>query len=536
MVATHLDHIVDAMSHTNFYPHPVDKIEKIETHISIVFLTGAFVYKIKKPVDLQFLDFTDLEKRRICCRAELTLNRRLSGNVYLKVLPITISGHAYQLAGKGKIVEYTVRMVQLSRNKRLDKCLRSGKLEQGIIDELARKLADFYKKTTSNPEITALGKWEIVWKNCAENFEQIDLLEGKKSIDGDLLQIIRAATRSFMTRHRHLFDLRVSKGRIKDCHGDLKSEHIYLTNPIQIIDCIEFNDRFRFSDISADLAFLAMDLDFRGQSTLAQTLIDSFLDNYEDPELLILLAFYKCYRAMVRVKVNFFQMQGLRPNDHRKGLLERDARRYLELAYQYAAQFTRSTVWVVCGLPASGKSTVAAALAAALGIRIISSDITRKELFHILPATSGATNYGDGIYTENATALTYGKMLLQVQEMVEKGDSVILDATYSRKTHRSELVRLARDMDVNLMFIHCWTRLETLRQRLQERESRPGISDARAHHLEAFIRQFESMEEIPPQICIEIRTDYAVEKNLKRILMHDAAILSHPHTECEKYF
>lgn len=535
MVPTHQDKIVAAMLHEEFYPHPVVKIEKCETHISHVFLTGNLVYKIKKPVNLQFLDFTDLEKRHLYCRAELHLNQRLSTDVYLNVLPITVSDHGYILNGSGTVVEYAVQMRQLSDRNRLDRCLRSGKINREQILELAQKLARFYEKTASDPKIANLGDWEVVRKNCEENFEQIDRIVEKKDIDQPLFRIIRAATRAFLNRHKHLFDLRAGSGNIKDCHGDLKSEHIYLTDPIQIIDCIEFNDRFRFSDISADLAFLAMDLDFRDHSQWARELIDAFLTHYDDPELLILLPFYKCYRAMVRVKVNSFQMQDESVRSHKRQLLKRDARRYLKLAYQYAAQFTRPTIWVVCGLPASGKSTVAAALSDALDVRVISSDVTRKQLFQLRPDPQKNISFGSGIYSQEATTLTYGKLLLLAQEILEKGSSVIMDATYNRTSHRTELVRLARDMDANLVFIHCNIPVEVLRMRLQERQFAPGISDAREHHLENFIRHFEPMDDIAPQICIEIQTNVPVKENLKQILMHDAAVLSHPNSQL-KYF
>jgi uncharacterized protein len=518
MASAHFDRLVKAMLQEDFYPHPTLKIEKRETHISIVFLSGYFVYKIKKPVNLQFLDFTDLEKRHLCCRAELELNQRLSSNIYLEVLPITFSDQSYQLKGNGEIVEYAVKMVQLDDQKRLDRYLLRGRIDPAIFPKLAQKLARFYQCAPSTPQISASGAWNIVWKNCEENFEQIEQLNGKRIIEGALLQIVHAATRSFLSQRKDLFERRVVNGKIKDCHGDLKTEHIYVGTQIQIIDCIEFNDRFRFSDISADLAFLAMDLDFKGQHQLAQDFIDSFLRYYDDPELLVLITFYKCYRAMVRIKVNLFHINNLRDGSYQKHVLERETKHYLKLAYQYAAQFTRPTVWVVCGLPASGKSTLASALSNALNLKILSSDITRKQLFNLQPNHPEVVNFADGIYSETATALTYGKILLLSQEHIEKGQSIIIDATYSRKSQRMELIRFARDMDVNLIFIHCKVPLEILRKRLRKREIQADVSDAREYHLKAFIKKFEPMDEIDSKIYLEVDTEAPAEENIKKIL------------------
>lgn len=531
MLSTHLDNIVKTMLSGDFYPHPATTVEKRETHISIVFLTEKYAYKIKKPVDLQFLNFTDLEKRDRFCREEVALNQRLSSGVYLEVLPITLSDQGYALNGTGEVVEYAVKMVRLNDQDCLDRRLRRNSVTVDDLERIARKLARFYDQAASNPRISAMGAWEIIWKNCVENFEQIEALDlngtgDHKNVDDHYFQIIRSATQAFLKRHKHIFESRAAKGKIRDCHGDLKSEHVYLGPVIQIVDCIEFNERFRYSDICADLAFLAMDIDDKGHPELAQALIDAFLKYHDDPELMVLMTFYKCYRAMVRVKVLSFQVEQTPSKSHRKNLLKQEKQRLLTLAYRYAVHFTRPTVFVACGMPASGKSTLASALASALDLKVISSDITRKTLFKLDPDHSQVNDFESGIYSENATALTYGKLLLLAQEVVQKGDSVVIDATYSRQAQRMEMVRFCRDMDVDLIFIHCRAEIETLKKRLQSRESQPGVSDARQGHLSRFISRFEPMEEIDPQIRIEVQTETPIEGNLKVVLMQDAAILS----------
>ena len=288
------------MRRPEFYPHSVSRIEQRETHISHVFLTGDYVYKIKKPVNLDFLDFTTLKKRYHYCHQEVILNKRLSHNVYLGVVPITFKDGNYHLTGPGIPVEYAVKMLQLPEDRSM-----------------------------------------------------VHLLKRKK---------------------------------IRDCHGDLRTGHIYFTDKgIQIIDCIEFNERFRFQDITSDLAFLAMDLDYDGFPQIANYLLDDYAKHTEDPDVFVLIDFYKCYRAFVRCKVNCirFQEDGLGKKD--KAKLFKETNKYLDFAYRYAVQFTRPTLWVVCGMPGSGKSTISRDLSRVFRIKAFQSDVIRKELYGLKP-------------------------------------------------------------------------------------------------------------------------------------------------------
>ncbi|MCP4120831.1 MAG: hypothetical protein GY751_03680, partial [Bacteroidetes bacterium] len=292
--------IFETMARPDFYPHDVSTIEQRETHISKVFLTGEYAYKIKKPVYLDFLDFTTLEKRRHYCQQEVTLNKRLSTDIYLDVVPITQTNDRYYLAGPGEAVEYAVKMRQLPEKFSMLQLVRRGKLDRDSVDELARVLVKFYQHSSTGDNINNLGTWSTIWTNTEENFSQTEQFAGNL-LDKHMFPIIRAATRSFLIRRKALFDRRVEREKIRDCHGDLRTGHIYFCDGIQIIDCIEFNDRFRYADITSDLAFLTMDLDFEGYPQVARHLINSFLDYTKDEEMLVLLDFYKCYRAYVRV-------------------------------------------------------------------------------------------------------------------------------------------------------------------------------------------------------------------------------------------
>jgi aminoglycoside phosphotransferase family enzyme len=241
--------IFQAMARPDFYPHDVSTIEQRETHISKVFLTGEYAYKIKKPVYLEFLDFTTLEKRRHYCQQEVTLNQRLTSDVYLDVVPITLKKGRYYLAGPGEAVEYTVKMRQLPEKFSMRQLVRRGKLDRDSVDELARVLAKFYQQSSTGDNINNLGTWSTICTNTEENFSQTEQFTGNL-LDEHMFLIIRAATRSFLIRRKALFDRRVERDKIRDCHGDLRTGHIYFSDGIQIIDCIEFNDRFRYADIT----------------------------------------------------------------------------------------------------------------------------------------------------------------------------------------------------------------------------------------------------------------------------------------------
>lgn len=510
----HQSNIFELMQTPDFYPHPVQSVELRETHISMVFLTGDFVYKIKKPVDMDFLDFTTLEKRRYFCEQEVKLNRRLTQNVYLGVVAITHENGRYHFQGSGDAVEYAVKMRRLPDTASMLALLKNNELDRSTATDLARVLSRFYRNARTDNAISAFGSWSTIKTNCEENFSQMEEFAGEV-IDQRIYQIIRAATRHFLQRRKTLFDLRVEESKIRDGHGDLRTGHIYFTaDGIQIIDCIEFNQRFRCNDIASDLAFLAMDLDCEGRAPFARQLLKDYIQRTGDRDIMVLLDFYKCYRALVRAKVNCFRLKqgGLTAEEERR--LHREVKLYVNLAYEYAKLFSRPTIWVVCGMIASGKSTVAGALADALQTRILRSDVIRKELFQQPKFKSQDAAFGEGMYTQDATSLTYGKLLLKAQETIENGDSIILDATFSREFQRRDVWRLAVDMDANIIFIECRCREEVIVQRLKKRPLNGSVSDARLKHLNAFKERYEAFDENHNAILFPVDT----EKPLKEIM------------------
>jgi aminoglycoside phosphotransferase family enzyme/predicted kinase len=516
--------ILSALRSPDFYPHPVSKIQIEETHISRVFLTGDFVYKIKKPVDFGFLDFSTLEKRHHYCRQEIMLNRRLSKEVYIEVVAITREGTGYTLNGSGEPMEYAVKMRQLPRERTMLELLRRGELSSEMLAELGQVMMRFYETAERGPEIDKMGSREMIWVNIEEDFVQTSpfvpaILERVKFSD------MHRKVRSFLDQKRELFDRRRKTGCIRDCHGDLRLGHIYFVDTIQIIDCIEFNERFRYGDVASDLAFLAMDLDHIGFSDVAQNLLTSYARLADDPEIFLVLDFYKCYRAHVRCKVECLR--------HKAGdLQEREARRvakaraqsYFELAYRYADNFSIQTIWIVCGLSGSGKSTIASELATRLNVRCHNSDVVRKRLYGLTPEEPVVVPFGTSIYGAAATEKTYEQLLLEAKKDLSRGRSVIVDGTFGKLQHRKLARRLAEEMRVNVLFIECRCGQSLLRQRLTQREEEKSVSDARLQHLEEQSKAFEPLNELPDNLHLPINTEQPVHLSVLEILSKGYAL------------
>jgi aminoglycoside phosphotransferase family enzyme/predicted kinase len=495
------------------YPHQVERLEVEETHISKVFLTGPFVYKVKKPVNLGFLDFGTLEKRRFFCERELLLNQRLSRGVYLEVVALTRDPEGYSLNGTGEHLEYAVKMRQLPREKTMQEFLHRDELEPKMVQELATVLADFYRAADRDEHIESFGSLEVVVSNVEENFSQTAPFV-PDTLDQEKFDHLHLAVNTFINRHQELFQHRVDSGRIRDCHGDLRLDHVYFLDDLQIIDCIEFNDRFRYSDVAADLAFLAMDLDYHGCSRLGFSLIRSYAVANQDPEVFPLLDFYKCYRAHVRSKVDCIRLAegGLAPRQHQ--LEEEKARNYFDLAYTYAESLRRPTLWIVCGVVASGKSTVARELSARLRVRVLSSDVIRKQLFGLEPEESAPAPYGEGIYAPAATDSTYERLCLAARQELALGNSAVLDATFAKQRYRQQVRQLSADLGATVIFVECRSPQTLIRQRLKERQNNKQISDARLEHLPDLLQTFEPLEELPEETYLAIHTDRQLMDNL----------------------
>jgi aminoglycoside phosphotransferase family enzyme len=327
-----IDDLLDPAS----LPDATERVSLVQTHISLVFVADEFVYKVKKPVNFGFLDFTTLEKRRHYCFQEVSLNQRLAENVYLGVLPISYDGRRYRVGelGGGDVVDYAVKMKKIPQHTLMKSLFSRGELREEHLREIAHTLADFHLTAEQSLDIDEFGKPEAFKVNTDENFEQTERYKGITIEEGDFYAL-REWTDSFYEENGGLFWNRIREGKIRDCHGDLHMEHICFTDKLSIIDCIEFNDRFRYSDILADIAFLLMDLEYQGGKGFADQLWKFYGQQAGEEGMEALLAFYKVYRAYVRGKVTSFRLDDDQIGSQEKMAAVQTATSYFRLAYSY---------------------------------------------------------------------------------------------------------------------------------------------------------------------------------------------------------
>ena len=329
-----LPEVVQALLEVKAYPETPQGVEMVQTQMSFVFLTDDYVYKVKKPVNLGYLDYTTLDKRHFYCQREVELNQRLCPEVYLGVVPITQDKGNILIEGQGKIIEYAVKMRRLPQEAMMDVLLASNRVSPEMVISVAQKLAEFHQKAETNATISAFGDLDTITKNTEENFSQTEKYIGN-TISREKYQHVKDYTDSFIEHNAPLFHKRIADGRIRDCHGDLHAAHICFHNGIYIYDCIEFNDRFRYCDVASEVAFLAMDLDHYRRADLSHSFVNAYISQSRDKELSQLLNFYKCYRAYVRGKVESFKLDDPHISAEEKIRILAIARSYFELAESY---------------------------------------------------------------------------------------------------------------------------------------------------------------------------------------------------------
>ncbi len=514
--------ICRAMSLPGFYPHAVTRLEKRETHISAVFLTGDWVYKLKKPVNFGFLDFESLEARRTYCHREVLLNQRLTSQVYEGVVEIVQdAGGEIRLGGQGRVLDHVVKMRQLSEESNLEVLLKKGVIQESHMQDLGERLGQFYASSSGGEEISRFGDPHVISMNMEENFDQVHPFVGDL-VNDERWQFIREVSRAFFRNHENAFKERVRSGCVVDGHGDLRAEHVYLEDVIQVIDCIEFNDRFRYGDVASDISFLYMDLDRLGHMDLGFVLLKAIVRSSGDHGLYGFIDFYAAYRAVVKLKVACFSFAGSRTDEQRS--LQRDAAgHYLQQANTYALGFGRPTLWVFCGLPASGKSTLAEKLSQTLHVPLIQSDRVRKEAAGMSAQDSEVVPFGKGLYRSSFRHRVYGRMLLMAQESLERGRSVILDGTFSHRKWRDDARQLAGDLDTNMIFIECRASVERIRQRLMERETHTGASDARLQHLDALAAEYEPLRDTDAAMLITVSTEKPLDESFLEVVAESHA-------------
>ena len=479
-------------------------------------------------MDLGFLDFSTLEKRRHFCQRELELNRRLAPEVYLGVVPIYKSASGFSFNAEGEVAEYSLKMRELPSGWFLSELLAKGLVGETEINRVIACLHRFYESETPTPEIEQWGAPEKLKISTDENFAQVEPFVGK-TISPAAFEAIRHFTNSFFHANEKLFLERIQQHRIRDCHGDLHLDHIHLTpEATTIFDCIEFNDRFRFIDIANDLAFLAMDFDFEGRSDLGILLLRNAAREFRDEGMLKVANFYKCYRAFVRGKVESIQAtekETTSPQEH-----EKQAARYFRLALRYAVTGSEPLVLVVMGRIGTGKTTVAKQLASELDWPIFSSDEIRKTLAGVPVTEQTASEMRDKVYSAPMTEKTYKQLIeggLAAVGRCSRGRrprpapraGVILDATFSTRTLRKLLRKECEKADVRFQFVELDVDLEEIKKRLKARDDKAAeISDARLEDFEKLSAAYEPPSELAPDL-IKISSSGAAFVTVKAILL-----------------
>lgn len=502
--------LIEQLGRAEAYAERPREITLHETHISWVFVTEDFAYKLKKPLRFDFLDYSTPAARERACRAELRLNRRLAPDVYLDVLAVTRDERGgLHFGGEGETVDYAVRMRRLADDDRLDQRIRQRLLTDDDLERVAERLAEFYRHAAPLP-IDAAKYLASIEAHVRANLSE--LAHAERSLPLNLVRRVHAAQLRLLALAPELLADRVRQGRIIDAHGDLRPEHIYLLDPPVAIDCIEFNDEFRQIDAVDELCFLAMECDYLGASHVGERVLEVYCRATGDAPCETLVQFFKSYRAAVRAKVYALRADQL-AGDARRAALE-TATEYLRLADRYRRREERPLVIVVGGLMGTGKSTLAMALATTLGIDAIQTDAVRRE---ILGASDKPAEYGQGNYARESRALVYRELFRRAAEPLSDGLSIVLDGTFLSRRTIEEAQTLAHRHEAELLVVRCVCSEKIVRQRIAARAaSAESLSEARPELLAAQQAEVEA----PPQgvPVLEVDTTEPLAEQLSQVI------------------
>ncbi|MGW9031182.1 bifunctional aminoglycoside phosphotransferase/ATP-binding protein [Streptomyces sp. NPDC055722] len=432
-----------------------------ETHTAIVFFVGDRAYKLKKPVDLGFLDYTTAAARRVACDRELTLNRRFAPDVYLGLGEIR--------SPDAEEPEPLVVMRRMPADRRLSQLIREGAAVDDVLRAVARQLATRHADAPRSREVDEQGTRDALSSRWESSFAQVRAMADNGALPNGVAEVERLVRR-YLAGRKHLFDTRIEQGRIVDGHGDLLAEDIFcLDDGPRVLDCLEFDDHLRYVDGLDDAAFLAMDLEQLGAPEAAAYFLAQYSEYSGDLAPPSLWHHYVAYRSFVRAKVSLIQARQGAPD------AEAASKRLVTTTLRHL-RTSAVGLTLVGGLPGSGKSTLSGALADRLGVTLLSSDRLRKELAGIPAEESAAAGYGEGLYTAEWTDKTYSTLLDHASVLLSSGESVVLDATWSDARRREAAIRVAERTGADLVALHCQSPWDVSAARLNARA--PGASDA----------------------------------------------------------
>lgn len=505
--------LIEALRNPAIYPHPVDRVTLVETHISRVLLAGDYAYKIKKPLNLGFLDFSTLEQRAYYCQEEIRLNQRHAPKLYLGVVAITGDAHRPRLDGTGEPIEYAVRMRRFAAGDGFDRMLADGGLQRTHILELAAQLAELHRQAAVADPHSRFGRSEQVIAPMRENLaalrEVLDTESGRRRLQRlvDWTETRFAALEPSLTRRRR-------GGFIRECHGDAHLGNVTLfEGRTTLFDCIEFSEDLRWIDVMSDLAFTIMDLRHRGAEGSSWLLLDRYLSLTGDFEGLGMLEFYLVYRALVRAKITGLRLTGGDLDPEQRQAIESELEGYLDLADRTAAG-RRPMLLITMGLSGSGKTRLGDSLIESPGLIRLRSDVERKRLFGMAPEAASGSAMTGGIYNTAASRNTYARLLELAERVLRFDLPVLVDATFLKYSQRAAFRDLARRLDVPFRLLACEADEATLRMRITDRATRG--SDASEADLGVLDRQLVDREpltvdELDHALVLDTTADDAAE-------------------------
>ncbi len=502
--------LIDSLKNADFYPHPVEQIEVIETHISWLILTGEYAYKIKKPVDFGFLDFTTLAKRQHFCDEELRLNQRLAPDIYQQVIAIGGTPEEPVFGAEEDIIEYAVQMQQFNPEQRLDLLLQNHRFEPSWIDTLAEQIADFHGRIPIVAKDSPWGEPDTIWQVVSDNF--LHITDSISDLDDwSKVQQLSQYTAQQFRKLTPLIEQRKAEGHVRECHGDLHLANITLYHDeLRLFDCIEFNLQFRWIDTISDIAFLLMDLEANGEFRWANRCLNRYLEISGNYQALPLLNFYKAYRSMVRAKVSVLGDMHDIPT----------LRRYLRLTDYYARDH-KPALFLMNGISGSGKSHLSQQLVDQTDTIRVRSDVERKRLYRELSLKG--EKLGD-LYGPQMNALTFNHLLDTSAELLRNGYSVVVDATAIRQRTRQSYMDLAEKLGVPMRIISCECEMKLIEARLKRRTSEGNdVSDADISVMQDQFKHQQKLTEEEKKITISVNTDddEAIQRLLEQLRIQE---------------